>query len=381
MNSLEDRVVELIQQGESSAVEFKEQAIRPESLAKEIVGMLNYEGGVILLGVSNDKIIVGVDQSKEEWIAQIATNNITPPVHLEYKEVKIGELRVGYLEIPRGIDRPYQDQSGKFYIRVGSTNRIATQVELMRLFQHSGILHYDSFELKKASANSLNFHTINQYFDSLGFRFDELKEEEKFQLMRGAEILGDNDKPTVAGLILFGIDASRVLPQSGIRFAHFKGNEMGEELIDSKEFQGALPDIIDNVIYSIKANLPNPSIIEGVKRKELNSYSDKIYREIIVNACVHRNWAIVGSQIKVFLFDNRLEVRSPGRLSNTLTIQKIMSGASIIRNPVIMRIFSNLKMMDRLGRGIPMVIQECKRLGKSVLFEEIGEEFRVTLEL
>tara|TARA_B100001093_G_scaffold78881_1_gene70144 strand:- start:19412 stop:19690 length:279 start_codon:yes stop_codon:yes gene_type:complete len=83
--------------------------------------------------------------------------------------------------------------------------------------------------------------------------------------MRGAEIIGENDKPTVAGLVLFGIDTSHLLPQSGLQFAHFEGNEIGEQLIDKKEFKGALTEILENTLSSIRANLPVSSVIEGTK--------------------------------------------------------------------------------------------------------------------
>ena len=89
----------------------------------------------------------------------------------------------------------------------------------------------------------------------------------------------------------------------------------------------------------------------------------------------------VGSKIRVFLFPNRLEVISPGRLPNTITIEKLSAGVSYAVNPIVVKFMENLNYMDKLGRGLPMVFIEAQKIGKQVVFQEIGEEFKVTLYL
>ena len=98
-----------------------------------------------------------------------------------------------------------------------------------------------------------------------------------------------------------------------------------------------------------------------------------------MNACIHRNYSISGSRIRVFLFDDRLEVHSPGRLPNTITIEKLSAGVSFAVNPVILKFMENLRYVDKLGRGLPLVWNEARKLGKQVSFSEIGEEFVVSL--
>ena len=169
------------------------------------------------------------------------------------------------------------------------------------------------------------------------------------------------------------------MPQAGIAFANFSGIEIGAELADKKFFGGSLPRQIDNTLAAIKANRLSPSTIEGTIRVEKAHYSDKVFRELLVNAVVHRNYSIIGSQIRVFMFSDRIVFISPGRLPNTVSIEKLAVGTSFSRNPLLVRLMENLGYMDKLGRGLPMVCQEAKRLGKSVLFEDSGEEFRVTL--
>jgi ATP-dependent DNA helicase RecG len=132
----------------------------------------------------------------------------------------------------------------------------------------------------------------------------------------------------------------------------------------------------------IKNSLTLGSTIEGTKTVPLEPvYQDRVFREIIVNACIHRNYSISGSRIRVFLFDDRLEVHSPGRLPNTITVEKLSAGVSYAVNPVILKFMENLRYVDKLGRGLPLVWNSAKNLGKTVLFQEIGEEFVVSLEI
>jgi ATP-dependent DNA helicase RecG len=159
----------------------------------------------------------------------------------------------------------------------------------------------------------------------------------------------------------------------------FNGTELNSSLRDKKTFLGALPQQIDNALAAIKANIPVASEIEGTRRVDVPDYPDKVYRELLVNAGVHRNYSIVGSQIRVFLFDDRIEFISPGRLPNTVKINKLTTGTSFARNPLLVRLMENLGYMDKLGRGLPMVYQESRKLGRSLEFQDEGEEFRVIL--
>ena len=136
------------------------------------------------------------------------------------------------------------------------------------------------------------------------------------------------------------------------------------------------------ILISIKNNILTPSVIIGLKRVDTQEiYPDKVFRELITNCCAHRNYAITGSKIRILLFHNRIEFISPGKLPNTITIDKLSAGVSYRRNQLLTKFMVVLRLMDTFGRGLPNVIAEAKRLKKSILFEEIGEEFKVTLEL
>lgn len=373
----------LIQQGENAAVGFKAMPVRPETVAREMVAFANGSGGVILLGVADDGSCSGIDDigNTEEWIMNIARTLVTPAIAVNCEIIELDEKQVCAIAIPKGKDKPYQT-GDKYLIRVGSTNRMATQSELMRLFQMSGVFHYDSIPVSNASINDLNMAALDNYFASYGFEFSKETEEARRQLLINTDILTSAGEPTVGGLLMFGINPTRYLPQAAIMFAHFNGTEIDAELIDRQEIIGTLPQQVDTALAVMKNNLLRPSIIEGAKRQDTSVLPpDKVLREMIVNACVHRNYAIAGSRIRIFMYDDRLECISPGRLPNTVTVEKLRSGVSYASNPVLLKFMDNLRYIDRLGRGFPMIFREMRQLGKIVDVYEFGEELRVVLPL
>ncbi|RPH24692.1 MAG: transcriptional regulator, partial [Bacteroidales bacterium] len=282
---------------------------------------------------------------------------------------------------PGGKDKPYYTNRHRYFIRVGSTRRVASREELIRLFQATGAIHYDQLEIEQAKLSDLDLGRVGQYFTRYDLTFFNENETERRLLMTYADILGERERPTVAGLLIFGLAPERLLPQSGVDFAHFAGVELTAELLDKKRLTGPLPQQVDNGLAAIKANLRLPSTIVGAKRVEAPHYPDRVFRELLVNACVHRNYSIYGANIRVFMFSDRLEVISPGRLPNTVSIAKLSVGASFARNPILVRFMENLGYVDKLGRGLPMVWQEAKKMGQTVQFIENGEEFKVILPL
>jgi ATP-dependent DNA helicase RecG len=378
----ESQILQIIAQGENSGVEFKQDEVNPEALEKEIVAFANSNGGVILLGVEDDGRISGISNSqiKEEWVSNIVRNNVIPPLQVSSTIVEVAEKKVFLIEVPKGKDKPYQTNKFQFLIRIGSTNRVATQAELLRLFQQSGALHYDKIGIDHTSISSLNFAKLDSYFNIFEIKFDEETPSSQEQLLKNAEILTEEGQVTLAGMLCFGINPSKYLHQSGIAFAHFNGNEITDELIDRQFVEGTLDYVIDTTLAVVKNNIKAPSIIVGTKRVETaNGYPDKVFRELIANACVHRDYSIIGSQIRLFMFEDRLEMHSPGRLPNTLSIEKIKFGSAYSRNPVLLKFLIHTRYVDRLGRGIPMIYQEANKLGKPIKMEEFGEEFIVTL--
>jgi ATP-dependent DNA helicase RecG len=366
---------------ENQYIELKSERVQAADLAEEIVAFANSEGGEIWLGVEDDGTLSGLSRSYEEDVMNICRTSCIPPLQPQYDEFEIDGRRVARVTIASGREKPYYTSCNRYYIRVGNTKRVASREELLRLFERSGAIHFDIVEVERAKVSDLDISQIGEYFTRYNISFFDEPEEERVRLMTHTDLLGPNGKPTVAGLLVFGLAPERLLPQSGISFAHFAGTELSADLIDKQMITGPLPRQVEGGLAAIKTNLRTPSTIEGAKRVDAPHYPDRVFRELLVNACVHRNYSIYGSNIRVFLFDDRLEVISPGRLPNTVTIEKLPVGTSFARNPVLVRLMENLGYVDKLGRGLPMVWQEARKIGQTVQFIESGEEFRVILSL
>ncbi|KPA19747.1 transcriptional regulator [Candidatus Magnetomorum sp. HK-1] len=370
-----------IPDGENQYIEFKSEKVKAMTLAEEVIAFANSEGGEIWLGIEDDGSISGLSRCYEEDIMNICRTNCIPPITPKYERIHINDCDIAKVIIPKGKDKPYYTTNNKYYIRVGSTKRIASREELLRLFQASGAFHFDLIEVDRSKIIDLDMNQISDYFSRYQISFLDEPESERFRLMAASDILTENHKPTVAGLLIFGISPERSLPASGISFAHFEGNEITENLIDKKNIKGSLDRQIDNCLASIKANLMTASTIIKAKRVEMPHYPDTVFRELLVNACVHRNYSLHTANIRIFIFANRIEFISPGLLPNGVSIEKLSVGTSFPRNPILVRFMENLGYMDKLGRGLPMVCREASKLGFMVEFIESGQEFKVVLPL
>ncbi len=375
-------IKELISQGENSGVEFKQSDVRPESVAKEIVAFLNAIGGNILIGVNDDGNISGIDKSSrnwEEWVMNICRDHVNPPVSdVKVLFHKLDEQTILNIQVPKGTNKPYQDNKNQFYIRVGSTNRVASQLELLRLFQNAGAFHYDATSVLSSGFIDLDINKLYRYFQLFELNFQE--EEHKTNLLKNVDIMDAEGQLTIAGTLVFAIHPQKYLHNASITFARFDGNEVTDEVVDKKVFEGTLDNQIDQCLASIRANLMYASKIVGAKTEDTSgNYPDKVFRELLVNACVHRDYSITGSRIRVFMFHDRLEVRSPGRLPNSVDVEKIKYGVSYARNPILVKFMENLRYIDKMGRGVPMVVKAAQQLGRTLVLEEVGEEFVVKL--
>jgi len=245
-------------------------------------------------------------------------------------------------------------------------------------------LHFDISPVEGTSMKDLNIDVIREYF--LKYNAFDLYEESKESIERiliNGEIMKETSEKvfcTVGGLLIFGKMPEKSLPQNGISFAHFRGIEITDELIDKKVLTGRIQDIADQAMVVLKNNMKIPSVINGIKREEKSEYPVLVLREAIVNTLVHRNYSISGSKIRIFMFEDRIEFHSSGRLPNTVTIDKMKIGVSYARNPFLVKYMENLRYIDQLGRGIPMILKTMKEVGaEEPLLKESGEEFILTI--
>ncbi|MFQ5788322.1 MAG: ATP-binding protein, partial [Thermodesulfobacteriota bacterium] len=360
-----------------------------EDFAKEVVAFSNLKGGKIIIGVEDDSAISGlVNSNSEEWVMNICRMLVSPGVIPYYEEIQLdNDKRVAVVHVDMGFSKPYFVKRGErrtYYIRVGSTSREATREELGRLFQESGIYHYDVAPIPQTTFDDLDKDKLGDYFSKLKFiDIQTVTNEDLILKLINADIMKSTDYgkvATVGGLLIFGKKPEKALQQSKITFVHFKGNEITADLLDKKEITGTLPELIDETVVVIKINLNVPSTIKGLKRIEYAKLPDEVLREAVTNAVAHRDYSIFGANIRIFMFDNRIEFRSPGKLPNTVTIEKMKEGYSVARNPFLVKYLQNYQYIDQIGSGIPMILKQMKIMGvQEPILKEEGEEFILVL--
>ncbi len=402
---LKTELLELIANGENSGVEFKRDDIRPEQLAKEVVAMANFQGGRVLLGVEDDGTVSSIQRPDlEEWVMNIFQNKIHPMILPFYEEVKLDDGKtVAVVSFPIGISKPYVlRHSGKeeIYIRVGTTSRLATREQQMRLFELGGMLHTEVMPVPRTDMSCLDDARLMNYIRDILRDPDVPQSTEAWQ----ARLLGlgflteaaGNICCTIAGLILFGKNPRRYLKQAGLRMMAFQG--------DDKEYQAALDEIIDGPmvgrwdISNGDKQLVDGGIIERFMeamtpfisqqsadvntelRREIQwLYALEAVREALVNALAHRDWTRF-VEIEVSAYSNRLEIISPGTLPNSMTIEKMKAGQRSPRNTIVMEVLRDYGYVDSRGMGVrTKIVPLTKALtGKEPEFE-LTEDYLKTV--
>lgn len=371
-------LLELIANHENSKVEFKRDDCHPDSLAKEMSALLNLEGGIILLGVEKDRRISGLTRNREtaeEWVMNIARNNLQPPTTPVWTSITMedGSI-VGVVELPADSPgKPHKARGGGAWVsftRVGSESNRATREEEARLYQAARIVRYEIKPVPDMGLECLDFDRIENYFSEILKRSapGPADVESWRRLLLNSDLLvaaGDQLLASVAGLLLFGENPNRRLPQAGVTAAAFPGVEKDYNMIDEERIRGPLVSIISNrtaavekgvidrTVDFVKRNMGSNAWLEDARRRCKGAFPLEAVREAVVNAVAHRDYAREGTDIEVSLYSDRLEVISPGRLPNGVTVEKMREGVvRVARNELLKEILRDYRYVEHQGMGV-----------------------------
>ena len=359
-----EELLEIIKNGESSRVEFKSEDLRPDSLASEIVSFANFAGGTILIGVSDAGEIQGVIRADmEEFVINVCRNNIKPSIIPLIEKRRIKDKLVYMVIIAEGDDI-YSTSKGIYFIRVGSTKQQPTQQELLRLFQKRNLIQFDEIPVLSSNLNSIDNIKVNTYLKKLDQ--SPLNDDADYSIEQdliNLSILTSTDTgiyPTIAGLLLFGKHPQKYFPSYIISCGAYAGTDFISDVIREDDITGTIEDIIEKSIAFLKLTMQKFTSVEnGVKRVETYIYPTEVLREAIVNAVCHRDYTISGAAIRILLFQDRLEIRSPGSLPNTLTLESMIY-RQFTRNQTIASFLAPMGYMEKSGKGILKMLKLCE---------------------
>ena len=387
-------LVEKIYLGEDSTIEFKRELPHRHSLAEEIAAFANANGGTILIGVDDDREIVGVDRQDldeiEKTVVEICHDSIAPLVFIFTEKLQIDDKNLLKIEVPRSLF--VHSTSGVYFIRQGSSKRQIPADYLARLLQsrsQARITAFDEQLVPNTHKETLN-EALYQRFITAGATTPEA---EDLLIKRSLLVKeGQQYRASVAGILMCHDSPDDYLYNSFIQAVYYSGPEKDANYqIDAKDFRGPLDQqIMDAFKFVEKHN--QISAFKEIGRTDMPQYSMRAVFEALVNAVVHRDYSKTNSKIRLFMFADRLELYSPGALANMMTVENLPFNQAT-RNELLARLLSETVLNDdvgeqvvrrhfleRRGEGVGIILDESEKLSRKIpIYEVFGEELRLTI--
>ena len=383
MNFSDEEIKRHIRLGEDNYWEFKEivftgnvpKSPRRDDLADELAAFANTNGGVLLCGVTDSGDIQGMSREQmdtlEQLLTDLCTDMIKPSIRpaIFRREIEEGKPLL-LVHVPRG-DTQYDSPGGSYY-RVGSSKRRMTTDERLRLAQQraqSRFLWFDKQPVPGTGFGSLDESFWKPLLSAEGAAAPELALE-KMGLLTNDE--NGTTRATVAGVLLCTRSPEEWLPNACISATCYRGKDRASGQIDTQIITGPLNRQIAEAVAFTRRNM-RVGAYKNPARTDLPQYSERALFEAIVNAVVHRDYAIQGSRIRISMFADRLEINSPGGLPNNLTIDS-MEVRQSTRNEALASMLGRISagdiqgsgerqfFMERRGDGVPTIFRETRDL-------------------
>ena len=387
-------LIEKISLGEDTTIEFKRTLPHRNSLADEIAAFANARGGVILIGVDDNREIVGIDQQEldrsEKTVVEICQDSIDPVLFIFTEKLRIDGKNLLRIEVPRSLF--VHKTSNGYFIRQGSSKREMPTEQLARLFQsrsQARIIAFDEQFVPNTNKDTLK-RDLYERFITEGATADDV---EDLLLKRRLLVKEDQqNRASVAGVLMCHDKPDDYLYNSFIQAVYYRGQQRDANYqIDAKDFRGPLDQqIIDAMKFVYRYNAV--AARKDIGRIDFPEYSMRAVFEAIVNAVVHRDYSKTGSKIRLFMFSDRLELYSPGALANTVTVDNLRYSQAT-RNELLARLLSEITLdddmgkqvvrhhfLERRGEGVGIIFNESETLsGKTPIYEVFDEELRLTI--
>ena len=399
-------IIEQIKAGEVSGVQFKERALDKYDIGCELVAFSNARGGKLVVGV-NDKtgkinaLSYSEVQETTNLLSDIASENVVPSILINVDTVAVEDGSLVVATIKEGVNKPYHDNKGIVWVKNGADKRkVFDNAELAEMMTDCGSFAPDEAGVRDATVNDLDATTIKQF---LGNRFDRVLEKKGLtgdafneasldmicsaiakghdceKILRNLRFIRPDGSLTVAAMLLFGKYTQRWLPMMTAKCICFAGNSIGSKVFRDKvndaDMEGNLLHQYDTIMDFFTRNLHNVQVGE-----EFNSmgkleipYTSLV--EFTVNSLVHRSLNMK-APVRIFIFDNRVEIHSPGALPNGLTIDDIKAGTSMPRNMFLFNNAIYLLPYTGVGSGITRALDED--INVTFMNNDKAQEFVIT---
>ncbi len=374
-------LLDALKRPEGKTLEFKRDLSSPEGIMKTIVAFANTAGGTIFLGIDDaTRNVRGVHDPlrDEERLANLVSDSILPRLVPDIELLPWRRTNVLRVEVYPSPGRPHHlsrvGPRDGVYVRVGSTNRRADRQLVEELGRTTRGEAFDEQPMPELGAEAIDFRAASDCFATMRkLRRSDLETLRILVPHQGRKV------PSVGGLLLFGTDRARHFPDAWIQAGRFDGTDKAR-ILDHAEIRSLPLPAIEAAIAFVGKHGIHGAAIGAVRRSESWSLPPAAVREAVVNAVAHSDYSQRGAPIRISLFDDRLEVESPGLLPFGLTVDDLRRGVSKLRNRVIGRVLHELGLMEQWGSGIQRMTAACRESGlEPPELEEIATRFRVTI--
>jgi ATP-dependent DNA helicase RecG len=358
-----------------SAYEYRRggtQKKKEEELARETVrllsGMANADGGTLLLGVEPDRSVTGIPYGPEEVqnLLQAPQTLLTPPLNPTSEKIRLGNLLLIKFAVASALE-VYRLTGGRSFYRIATETPPlpAEQIHSLREAKRSVI--YERQQPLNAQCDDLDETAIA----GLKARIQDCRAPQAI-LAHSYHLLDTSrgrPTPNMAGLLLFAKDPTLWHPRCGIDFVKYEGTERRHgaslNVVKRIRFEAPLVHLIDEAVGRIKEHVRERTVLHDLFFRERLEYPTFAWQEALVNAVAHRDYSITGAAIEIWMFDDRIEVRSPGLPPPPVTLEQLRQHRSshFSRNPLIVRMLADLGYLREMGEGIPRMFQEMEHYG------------------
>ena len=354
-------LIESIRQGESKTLELKAQLPQNDQIAKTVVAFANTSGGKLVIGVGDNRDVIGLPEQDlfalQERIGSLIFDRCHPAILPEMYTANLEGKTVLVVEIFRGNLLPYYlKEDGKnngTYLRVGTANRKADFEHILELERQKRNQSFDEEIFREQPLAELDLTPLLARFKALGKPLND----EKLKNLKLVQEEQGTLYPTQGLMILLG-----KLPHVTVKCARFKGTDM-RVFLDRKEYDGDLFTQLEQMEGFVKNHISLRGEINGLQRTDTYEIPEAALREAMVNAVIHRDYTNQGRDIKVGVYDDIVNVVSPGGFPSSLTSEALQEGRSEIRNRVVARIFKELGYIEQWGSGIQRIKTACTAIG------------------
>lgn len=375
----EKQVLEIVKGGESQTTEFKKTSTK--DVGKTLCAFANANGGMLLIGVEDDGIIIGIPSQKRDEIQQQlyhSQQECSPTPVCSILTIHTGHGTIILVKVPKlGSGVCYY--KNEIYVRVGTTDHKIAGPAIEDFLKKKQVLCFED-ELSEARLSGLDTVKIKEYLAKRNpaIPFEESRLKSILCTLHVASINGDFHLKKSA-ILLFAKMPSVFIPQNQVKLVRFKGT-IAADILDTSTVSDTIIENINKSLEFIGKHIRTAFKIETLERKEISEYPLVALREAVINAIIHKDYySLAATQVNIF--DDRIEISNPGALPRELKIQDLpFLGLGIPRNPTLYRLLSDVNIVEGLGTGFPRMFQAMRNAGlPDPRPEDLGTIFKLTL--